>query len=218
MRTVLVTGGTTRLGKVIADRLRALGWRVFTSSHRAASGADVVADLSDPTGADRLFAAVCALNGGNPPDALVNNAALFTGTDETLHRINFESPHRLTELMAEREKGVGCVVNILDCRVLNGRMVGDESAYCAAKRSLLEETRTNAARHWTTLRVNGVAPGPVMTPVGVREKAGLTPFGRPTPEQIAEAVAFLLSAESTSGCVIPVDGGQSLLAPRISPD
>ena len=215
MRTVLVTGGTTRLGKVIADYLRAHGWRVFTSSHRAASDADIVADLADPTGPDRLFAAVCALNGGIPPDALVNNAALFTGTDETLRRVNFESPRRLAELMARREKGCGCVVNILDCRVLNGRGTVDESAYCAAKRNLLEETRASAARHRATLRVNGVAPGPVMAPVGVREKAGLTPFGRPTPEQVAAAVAFLLSAESTSGCVIPVDGGQSLLPPRI---
>ncbi len=209
-RTVLVTGGTTRLGKVIADHLRALGWRVFTSSHRADAGADVVADLSDPTGADRLFAAICALNGGNPPDALVNNAALFTGTDETLRRVNHESPRRLTELMAKREKGMGCVVNILDCRVLNERGAADGSAYCAAKRGLLEYTFESAARHSATLRVNGVAPGPVMMPVAVREKAGRTPFGRPALRQVAEAVAFLLSAEATSGCVIPVDGGQSL--------
>ena len=210
-RTVLVTGGTTRLGKVIADELRRLGWRVFTSSHRTDSGADVVADLAAPHGADALFAAVCALNGGVPPDALVNNAALFTGSDELLRRVNYESPRRLTDLMSARREGIGCVVNILDCRVLNGRISEDsETAYSAAKRDLLRETNQAAVRYAASLRVNAVAPGPVMIPVAVHEKAGHTPFGRPTPSRVAEAVAYLLAAESTSGCIIPVDGGQSL--------
>ena len=47
MRTALVTGGTRRLGRAIADRLRADGWRVLTSSHRADAGADFVADLAE---------------------------------------------------------------------------------------------------------------------------------------------------------------------------
>jgi len=62
-----------------------------------------------------------------------------------------------------------------------------------------------------TLRVNAVAPGPVLAPEGVREAAGETPLGRPAPGDVAEAVAFLLDAAATSGCVVPVDGGQSLL-------
>ena len=49
--TVLVTGGTRRIGKVIADTLRNAGWRVLTSSHREDSGADFIQDLSDPAGA-----------------------------------------------------------------------------------------------------------------------------------------------------------------------
>ena len=78
MKTVLVTGGVARLGLAISARLREEGWRVLTSSHRPDAGADLVADLSDPMGAARLYAAACAALGGNPPDALVNNAALFT--------------------------------------------------------------------------------------------------------------------------------------------
>jgi NAD(P)-dependent dehydrogenase (short-subunit alcohol dehydrogenase family) len=46
--------------------------------------------------------------------------------------------------------------------------------------------------------------------VAVREAAGETPLGRPSPEDVAGAVAFLLRVRATSGCVIPVDGGQSL--------
>ena len=65
MKTVLVTGGTIRLGRAIAERLRADGWRVITSSHRADAGADIVADLSEPMGAAKLYAAALQMLGGN---------------------------------------------------------------------------------------------------------------------------------------------------------
>ncbi|MBQ6136346.1 MAG: SDR family NAD(P)-dependent oxidoreductase, partial [Kiritimatiellae bacterium] len=84
MKTVLVTGGTVRIGKAVADRLRSDGWRVITSSSRAGAGADIAADLSDPMGPARLYAACLRLLGGNPPDAIVNNAGLFTGDEATL--------------------------------------------------------------------------------------------------------------------------------------
>ena len=209
MKTVLVTGGVARLGLAISARLREEGWRVLTSSHRPDAGADLVADLSDPMGAARLYAAACAALGGNPPDALVNNAALFTGDASVLEAVDFEAPRKLTTMMACRETGVGSVVNVLDCRVL-GDGAQEGGAYSAAKRRLLDFTLSSAAMFSGTLRVNAVAPGPVMPPTQVREMAGETPFGRPTAEDVAEAVLFLLNAERTSGCVVPVDGGQSL--------
>ena len=211
MRSVLVTGGTTRLGLAIAGRLRSSGWRVVTSSHRADAGADIVADLSDPLGAARLYAQCLRLLGGNPPDALVNNAALYTGGDEAVECVNFVAPQKLTMLMAGRETGRGAVVNVLDCRVLGAGSCGDGGAYERSKRGLLDYTRKSAAMFADTLRVNAVAPGPVFAPVGLHEKAGETPLGRPTGEDVAAAVEFLLDASSTSGCVIPVDGGQSLM-------
>lgn len=211
MRTVLVTGGTTRLGKVMADHLRSVGWRVLTSSHRADAGADFTADLTDPMGPAKLYAAVLERLNGNPPDALVNNAALFVGPDADLMRLNYEAPKKLTMMMAGRETGIGTVVNILDTRVLN-EPDGDEEAYASAKRRLLEYTRNAAALYVETLRINGVAPGPVLVPVAVHEKAGETPLGRPTPEAVAEAVAFLLGAPYTTGVILSVDGGQSVIA------
>ena len=209
MKTVLVTGGMTRLGLAIAERLRADGWRVFTSSHRPGSGADFIADFSNPMGAVRLYAAVSAALDGQPPGALVNNAALFSGESEVLEAVNVTAPKKLATLMACREDGVGSVVNILDCRVLK-ESEGDEGAYARTKRELLSFTRSAAAMFAMTLRMNAVAPGPVLAPVSVHERAGDTPLGRPAPEDVAEAVAFLLRAPATSGCVIPVDGGQSL--------
>lgn len=210
MKSVVVTGGTVRLGLAISAKLREDGWEVITTSHRSDAGADIVADLSEPMGAARLFAAACAKLGGRPPDALVNNAALFTGDDATLRMVNLESPRKLTMLMAGREEGVGCVVNILDCRVLGDVAESQRGAYADGKRELLEWTRKSAAMFSSSLRVNAVAPGPVMPPEGVHELAGETPLGRPTPEDVAAAVAFLLDARRTSGCVVPVDGGQSL--------
>lgn len=208
MRSVLVTGGTTRLGLAIAERLRADGWRVIASSHRADSGADIVADLSEPLGAAKLYAACLRLLGGNPPDALVNNAALFAGDDAALEAVNLVAPQKLTMLMAGRETGRGAVVNILDCRVLGG--AEGEGAYFRTKRALLDYTMKSAAMFAETLCVNAVAPGPVLAPTEVHEKAGETPFGRPAPEDVASAVSFLLGARATGGCVVPVDGGQSL--------
>ena len=219
MKSVLVTGGTVRLGAAIAARLRAEGWRVITSSHRADAGADLVADLAEPMGAAKLYAAALKLLGGEPPDALVNNAALFVGDAAAIEAVNLEAPKKLTMLMAGRESGVGAVVNVLDSKVAGS--VFDkrrdaasplETAYSDAKRELGAFTRSAAATFAATLRVNGVAPGPVMVPTEVHEKAGeMLLERRPTADDVAAAVSYLLSAESVTGTIIPVDSGQHLL-------
>ena len=211
-RTVLVTGGTTRIGLAVAEHLRSIGWRVLTSSHRADAGADIMADLSEPIGAARLYAAALAALGGEPPDALVNNAALFVGDDAALEAVNLVAPQKLTMLMAGRETGRGAVVNVLDAALLAKSDVATCASprYAETKRGLLDYTLKSAAMFAETLRVNAVAPGPVFAPCGVHEKAGETPLGRPTAEAVAKAVAFLLDAESTTGVVVPVDGGRHL--------
>ena len=216
MKSVLITGGTVRLGMAIAKRLRAEGWRVITSSHRAGAGADIVADLTEPMGPAKLYAAVLRILGGMPPDALVNNAALFTGDAAAIGTVNLEAPKKLTMLMAGRETGVGAVVNILDAGASDSRSSSDSSkagpGYLASKRALLDFTRSAAATFAATLRVNGVAPGPVLAPTDVHVKAGETLLDRrPTADDVAAAVSYLLGAESVTGTVIPVDAGQHLV-------
>ena len=214
MKSVLVTGGTVRLGKAIAERLRADGWRVVTSSHRADAGADIVADLTEPLGAAKLYAAALQMLGGTPPDALVNNAALFVGDPETVRAVGLDAPKKLTMMMAGREEGVGAVVNILDAAAHDGnrRQSAASDGYRDAKRELRAFTLSSAMMFAATLRVNGVAPGPVLAPTEVHEKAGETLLvRRPTPEDVAEAVAYLLGAESVTGTIIPVDAGQHLM-------
>ena len=217
MKTVLVTGGTLRLGGAIADAFRAAGWRVAASSHRPEAGADIVADLAEPGGAVKLYSAALQILGGNPPDALVNNAALFTGDGAAIAAVNLESPKKLTTLMAGRETGVGAVVNILDSEVagLRGCGVAGLGSYLDSKRGLLDFTRSAAATFAATLRVNGVAPGPVLAPIDVHVKAGETLLDRrPTADDVAAAVSYLLGAESVTGTVIPVDAGQHLISEK----
>ena len=214
MKSVLVTGGTVRLGKAIAERLRAEGWRVITSSHRTDAGADIVADLAEPMGPAKLYAAALQILGGMPPDALVNNAALFTGDAATIAAVNLEAPKKLTMLMAGRETGVGAIVNILDTKALDAyrRLPTPTDAYLVSKREFAAYTRASAATFAATLRVNGVAPGPVLAPTDVHVKAGETLIDRrPTADDVAAAVSYLLDAESVTGTVIPVDAGQHLV-------
>ena len=204
MKSVLVTGGTVRLGKAIAEALRLRGWRVVTSSHRADAGADVVADLSDSLGAARLYAAACAKAGG-ALDAIVNNAALFTGDDATLEAVNLEAPKKLTMMLAGREDAKGAVVNLVDLKAYG-------NAYGRTKSALTDYTRKSACLFAGSLRVNAVAPGPVLPPVGVHEPAGeILLDRRPAPEDVAAAVVYLLEAEAVTGVVLPVDAGQHLL-------
>ena len=211
MKTVLVTGGVVRIGRAIAGRLRADGWRVLTSSHRPDAGADSVADLSEPVGAEQLYAAALQLLGGNPPDALVNKAALFTGDEAVLKAGNLEAPKRLTMMMAGRGKGVGAVVNVLDASA--GRLDTCASAgYRETKEELRAFTLSSAMMFAASLRVNGVAPGPVLAPTGVHEKAAATLLGRrPTAEDVAAAVSYLLTAEYVPGVALSVDPGQTLM-------
>ena len=94
-----------------------------------------------------------------------------------------------------------------------GTVRDDDTPYLRTKRELLAATRADALRLAGRVRVNAVAPGPVLPPESCHERAGATPLGRhPAPSEVADAVAYLLSAESTTGAVIPVDGGQSLLS------
>lgn len=208
--TVLVTGGTRRLGKSIADALRADGWNVLASSHRDVDGADIRADLSLPEGPARLYAEALAV----APDlcAIVNNAALFRGDDATMEALNLIAPRKLTMLLAGREgAGLCSVVNILDSKVL-GPASDHDTPYERTKRGLLADTRRFAAMFAQSLRVNAVAPGPILPPDGIHEPSGeMLLDARPTPQDVADAVSYLLSAKSVTGTVIPVDSGQHLV-------
>ena len=230
--SVLVTGGARRIGLAICEELSARGWNVL--SHSRDPGNPLYADFMRPDDADRLF--VAALKAAPDLCAIVNNAAVFSTAAElpqdeakALWAVNVEAPVRLAELLAAylaKRHSVGAAVHLLDTRILkdfndfkvfngfNGFSgLKSLAPYAASKLALARATVEQARRLAPTLRVNGVAPGPVMPPTDPanREKGGdiLLPR-RPTPSDVASAVAFLLGADAVTGQVLAVDSGQSL--------
>ncbi len=232
--TVLVTGGARRIGRAICKTLAAAGWRVLVHA-RADADPDALAlaeeiggraffeDLSATLGPARLFNAVCA---AEPQiSAIVNSAAVFSLSaelppeeDSRIMAVNSVAPEKLMTMLALRmmtndENGpslprMGSVVNILDCRILSAE---PSTPYERSKAALLAAQKRIAMQFASFIRVNAVAPGPVLAPVGVHEKAGeMLLEHRPAVEDVADAVAYLLSAQAVTGAVLPVDSGQSL--------
>ena len=234
LRAVLVTGGVSRLGKAIADRLADDGWLVVRSSSRPGAGADFVADLSVPGSAEALFKSADRMareRGAGRLYAVVNNAALYRDADpDKVRAVNYDAPVIMSQSLLETARtldtrhpaassGVegGSIVNVLDAAVLPRRdgtrgPADDGSAYAGSKRRLAAFT-LDSARIFAPLavRVNAVAPGPVLAPSGIHEKAAPFPLGRPSPDDVARAVSFLLSAPATTGCIIPVTGAFDMI-------
>jgi len=222
-RRALVTGGAVRIGKVIVQALQAEGADVVVHYNHSKKEAErlsahtVHADLGNPDECTTL------IERAGCPDILINNASVFTkdalatSTPERVLRefqINLFAPLELMRQFASLTHE-GAVVNLLDRRI----RCHDTGCvpYSISKKGLEELTRMAAVEYAPRIRVNAVAPGPVLPPPGstvgnVRELAGNIPLDAlPTPERIAEAVLFLLKADSTTGQTIFVDGGQHLL-------
>lgn len=210
-RTVLVTGGTVRLGRAIAAVLAGRGWRTAVSSHRSDAGADLVADLAQPGTCEELFAAACRHFGGTPA-AIVNNAALYRGDGARVRAVDYDAPLRMAELLAGA--GGGAVVDILDARHVGAAApeVPQDSVYAESKRALAQTLQVRARRLAARgVRLNAVAPGAVFAPAGMHEPAGARLAARPTGEDVGAAVALLIETPSIAGALLPVDGGRHLL-------
>jgi NAD(P)-dependent dehydrogenase (short-subunit alcohol dehydrogenase family) len=223
-KRALVTGGAVRIGRAITEALQAAGVEVVVHYHNSRAEAEalspftVCADLGSPEECRKLVELA------EPIDILVNNASIFTKdalADATPERVlrefqtNLFAPMELTRVFAAQARSDGAVINLLDRRI----RCNDSTCvpYSITKKGLWELTRLSALEFAPRIRVNAVAPGPVLPPPGstaesARELAGNIPLeALPTPEQIAEATLFLLQAGSVTGQVIYVDGGQHLL-------
>lgn len=240
-KTALVTGGAVRIGRAICAALAREGCRVVVHYQRSSSAAaKLVAELrSSGAGAESVQGTLdserscrrvmkMAFEAFGSLDILVNNASVFHKTaladvterkllDEL--RVNLFAPILLSREFAHRKRK-GSIVNILDRRI-----VGTEAGcvpYLLSKKALAEFTTAAALELAPGIRVNGVAPGPVLPPSGrkrgkVTEPGGFLPVGRrPLPADVALAVMFLLKAHATTGQIIFVDGGQHLLGGRAS--
>jgi NAD(P)-dependent dehydrogenase (short-subunit alcohol dehydrogenase family) len=114
-------------------------------------------------------------------------------------------------LPAERN---GAIVNILDQRVLRPNPM--YFTYSVSKSALWSATITMAQAFAPRIRVNAVAPGPVLPNVhhGAKvfaEEVAALPLKRAAAvAEICEAVVYLANASSVTGQLIAVDGGQHI--------
>jgi pteridine reductase len=237
---VLITGGARRLGAAIARRLHAGGADVavhYRSSSRDAerlvaelnalradSAAAFSCELLDIEALPRLVSGTIARFGRL--DVLVNNASSFAPTPvgsitaaqfDDLIGTNLRAPLFLSQAAAPAlRKTHGLILNIADIHGM--RPLKRHPVYSAAKAGLIMLTRSLARELGPEVRVNAIAPGPVLWPEGgldaelQREIVARTALKRTgSPEDIARtAYFFAVEAPYVTGQVLPVDGGRSI--------
>ena len=232
--TALVTGGARRIGAAIVRALAADGWRVVVHCHRSVTEAETLAheagaagvlaaDLSDRDAIEGLMGRAVA--GFGPVDLLVNNASTFhndaiaevTWESLTAHMVpNLAAPVLLCRDFARQFAGRtgGSIVNLLDQKV--DHLNPDFLSYTLSKVALAALTRMMAMAMAPAIRVNGVSPGLTLisgkqTEQSFQRAWHAPPLGRSsTPEELAEAVRFILRTPSMTGQNIVLDGGESL--------
>ncbi|MBU2667046.1 SDR family oxidoreductase [Actinoplanes bogorensis] len=236
-QTALITGSTSGIGRATALALAARGATVVVTGRHAERGAEVVekiqadggtarfvaADLLDPGDVARLARDAGAV------DILVNNAGLGSfgpsaditsdQYDAMLHG-NLRAVYLLTAALAPKmaERGHGVVINVSS----GAGTIGDvnNAVYGATKAAVNSLTRAWSAEYGPSgVRVNSVAPGPVLTSLPyewIKGYVPLIPLRRVAqPEDVSEVIAFLAGpgAAYVSGAVIPVDGGLTAAEP-----
>jgi NAD(P)-dependent dehydrogenase (short-subunit alcohol dehydrogenase family) len=234
VKTAVVTGGAGDIGRAIAARLAAGGWKpvlVDLSAEAVAAAAAAIpgaeghtADVTDEAAVEAIFDKLDAA-----PDLLVNNAGigrfgplheLSTADFRKVIEVNLVAPYIVAKAAAKRmiARGSGNIVNITS---INAVTAGPGAgAYPAAKAGLAKLTE-QMTQEWGPLglRVNSVAPGfidagistPFYKDPKVRAlRAGAVPGRRlGLAEDIAEAVFWLASDASSyvNGHQLVVDGG-----------
>ena len=239
-RTILVTGGSRRIGAAIVRALIAAGHRVVIH-HHAPHDEDAVAlaeeldpsyeriatvagDLAAPGAAKAIVeAARSAMHG--TIDGLVNCASVFEfdrppDFDPSLLArlvpVNLTAPVDLAcALAAQHGLEDGAVVNLLDQKV--GNLNPDFFSYTLTKIALEGATTMLAQALGPRVRVNAVAPG-LTLPSGDQSAADFDAVAsqnlleRPVPiAEVARAVEYLLTAPAITGQTIFVDNGQHFL-------
>ena len=240
-KTVLITGGAKRVGAAICRRLHGAGANLMLHYRASAGEARLLqaelnhtrpnsvsliqADLLDlnklPSVVEQTLQAFGRL------DALVNNASTFFPTPvgeiteaawTDLIGTNLQVPLFLAQAAAPAlRKAQGAIVNLSDIHA--ERPLKNYVVYSIAKSGLAGLTRSLARELAPEVRVNAVAPGPILWPddesfdeLSRQRIISHTPLKREgTPDDIARAVHFLLAdADYITGETINVDGGRNM--------
>ncbi len=235
-KTALITGGAHRVGKAITLALARADANVVINYHASAGAAEETAaeagalgvetliaqaDVSDRQQVEAMIARASERFG--PIDILVNSASRFEKTpfptqDVTAwHRVldilihgSFYCANAVAPIMLER--GEGTIVNIVDLAAWEPWP--NFAAHSVGKAGLMALTRQLALELAPAVRVNAVAPGPVLPPPDYSEAQTARAAGRTllnrwgVPDDVAQAVMYLVQADYVVGEVIIVDGGE----------
>lgn len=241
-RVALITGSTSGIGLAIAERLAADGFMIaFHSKSSVEIGKNLAkshsgssytqADLADPSQVCRLIVEVLSHHGRL--DVLVNNAGITSVIPHSslkeasadiwrsLYEVNVIAPWTLiaeaeTALRESScEKYSSCIINISSHAGI--RPKGASIPYAVSKASLNHITKLLALTLAPSIRVNGIAPGLVDTPMSQnwtearklwQEKS---PMGRGAkPEEIAQVASMLVANTYLTGEIVLADGGLNL--------
>ena len=228
----LVTGAARRVGRALALAAAASGHDVLVHTRRRDDGEETAslvrrlgrraeileADLTDTAACCGLIARAPA-----PPTLLVNSASVFE--DDRLQTLtpdhwdallgpNLRAPILLAQAFAATAPTDSLIVNIIDQRVwrLNPRYF----SYTISKAALWAATQTMAQALAPHIRVNAIGPGPTLPNIfqsaaAFDAEAAALPLGHPIdPDEIGDALRYLIGARSVTGQMIAVDGGQHL--------
>ncbi|MFG1948538.1 SDR family NAD(P)-dependent oxidoreductase [Nonomuraea sp. NPDC048826] len=222
MRTALVTGGASGLGKAAAVRLEADGVRVITLD--LAGEADLVVDVTDAA------AVQAAAAEAGPVDILVNSAGVV-GPNVPLWEVPLDGWRRTFAVNVDgvfhtcrafvpgmRERGWGRVVNIASMAGKDGNP--NMSPYSATKAAVIGLTKSLGKELATSgVLVNAIAPAVIETPMNadtgpeaLAHITGLIPMRRlGRPEEVAELIAWLASdkVSFSTGAVYDISGGRA---------
>lgn len=233
-RVALVTGAGRRVGRVIALALAGEGMRVAVHYNQSVGGARETAnlatgeggeaapfqaDLTDPSAPESLVDEV--LRAFGRLDVLVNSAAVMDRTPfgevtpqawDSMFALNLRAPFFLAQAAAPRMSDPGAIVNIADLAAFE--TWPDFLPHGISKAGIVHMTRGLARVLAPRIRVNAVAPGAVLLPDEWSEQDAdqltrSTPLGRiGTPEDVSQAVLYLLRADYVTGQTLVVDGGR----------
>ena len=241
-KVALVTGSATGVGRACAVRFAKLGYAVGVNYSKSVAEAEETADLvracgvpvlvhraniGDDTQVRGMLAAVESTFGGL--DVLVNNAA-------TTHFVPHADLDALTdaiwdEILQVNVKGTfyccraampllkarkGNIVTVSSVAGLTGQ--GSSIPYCASKAAVNALTQSLARAFGPDVRVNAVAPGPILTrwlagrETQIEKYLELAPLKRAAdPDDVADVVLFLANGTSLmTGQVVVVDGGRTM--------
>jgi 3-oxoacyl-[acyl-carrier protein] reductase len=241
-KVALVTGSATGIGRAVALRFAKEGLAVAVNYSRSEKDAQETVAAVEKLGVPALL---CKANVAQEDavkemvercvrelgglDVLVNNA----GTTRFIEHTNLDAvtAEVWDEILGVNLKGTffcsraalphlqktgGSIVNITSVAGLQGH--GSSIPYAASKAAVNCMTKSLARAFGPKVRVNAVAPGPVLTRWladhmdHVARSLSITPMGRAAiPEDIADAVCFLaLGTNLMTGQVIVVDGGRTM--------